>query len=151
MSHVQHAFVLCKFGWGVQPVDGGGSLAPNSIKGMIDGFVRNIHSVEAESDELSSMIGAWSWSKTKNYKCVKEELKKYSLCHFDKISEHPEEKRARSTADPLRLFSFSAIHSRTLCLAGRSATFRDCIVHIQKATVHGVLLWEQSNCRNECN
>ena len=74
---------------------------------MIDGFVRNIHSVEAESDELSSMFGDWSWSTTKNYKCVKEVLKKYLLCRFDKFSEHPEDKRPQSTAHPLHLFSFS--------------------------------------------
>ena len=39
------------------------SLAPKTIKGMIDRFVNHIHTVESESESLSAVYGEWSWTK----------------------------------------------------------------------------------------
>jgi hypothetical protein len=136
MSHVQRAFVLRQFVAGIQPRDGDGLLSPKTIKSMIDGFVRSIKEIESNSDMLTERFGEWSWSKSAPYVCVKQALKNYSFHRFEEVCENKERaKQPSNRADALKVFSFAAVHSRTLELASTSVSFRTRLLHLQRAAV----------------
>ena len=69
ISHYQRAFLLVEFIESVEPRDKDMvTLSPKRIKGMLDGFIRHIHHLEAEEERLLQKYGNdWSWSKNKAY------------------------------------------------------------------------------------
>ena len=58
---------------GVKPRQSGGApLSAKTIKSIVDGFVRHIKEIEAESDILFETYGDWSWTKGEVYGIVKK-------------------------------------------------------------------------------
>jgi hypothetical protein len=88
LTHIQRASLLRGFVAGVKPRQSGGApLSAKTIKSIVDGFVRHIKEIEAESDILFEMYGDWSWTKGKVYGIVKEALKSYSMHRFSQMTQ----------------------------------------------------------------
>ena len=96
------SFFASRFCGRCKPRQSGGALSAKTIKSIIDGLVRHIKEIEAESDILFETYGDWPWTKGKNYGIVKEALKSYSMHRFSQMT--PKERT------PLLLTLFDCLH-----------------------------------------
>lgn len=152
LTHIQRASVLRGFVAGVKPrKTGDPPLSAKTIKAIVDGFVRHLKEIEAESDILYEKYGDWSWTKGKVYGIVKDALKSYSMHRFSQLSQSVSETRDTSASDSLRLFAFAQIKTHTLKIAACSQLFRERLLHLQKATIQVIGQFCGSRAISEMN
>jgi hypothetical protein len=128
MSHVQRAEILKQFVKTIKSKNGDLHLRAKSIKGIVDGLVREIKLIEGQNDDLLTKYGDWSWKKHCAYVIVVQSLKEVCL---QKEVPNAANFRPSQTADVMQFWEFEQCQQLCISKIANSSTFREKLIMTQ--------------------